>query len=671
METNLTLEVAQLLLSLVHAWGLDPDLDRVCEGKLGLLRPLLPVSFGMLSKGDLPPEMVYLEMSTRYFTSRAHWELSTSMTTAHLLAVIALSNTLMAMNCATFVPEQERKRRMHRPGMRSFSGWSLLSTLHCILLPDKLAAQGSKTYKRPLVEQLARRWQDQCLEVRSAAQTLLLAELNRMGSKGRKALVDSWAPFLPFKPDKAAQAGQQNPQTQQQQQQQPQQPQQQQQPPPPPPNQLQEGHAESPPTQHDEGEEEEEEGLDVKTKYIAFSLLQIAWDPLFNFDSTADLTPRRPSSHSEAKRKEATAVVLLGVIGAEFGQDIEAAATKRKASAGGEVPGRKRGSVVEGFGIAGAGNNLARCTSLALMNILLAEPTSRHPAHSAMRRAATDLIGRGFTVWEPYLDVSRVLLGLLEQCCEADKLVPSMTYGLPLTPAADACRTARNSLSLIATARPGAFITTMAREVARYNTLQQNAQTLNVNLSQMVLHRAKPEILRNVELLIDKMQNEMAELLVEVMDIVLHCLDPGHLKVKGLHEIFPAVCRFQQVSHCTQTRRIAVGARTGQLALYELRSSRCQLIPAHGSPITACAFSPDGKFLASYACNENKLCFWQTSTGMFGLGNSQTRCVKTHATAAIADVSRYNPLKLGRLIWMNNKTISLILCDGSEARYNV
>lgn len=43
------------------------------------------------------------------------------MTTAHLLAVIALANTLMSMNCATFVAEQERRRRLHRPGMRSFS----------------------------------------------------------------------------------------------------------------------------------------------------------------------------------------------------------------------------------------------------------------------------------------------------------------------------------------------------------------------------------------------------------------------------------------------------------------------------------------------------------------------------------------------------------------------
>jgi len=33
--------------------------------------------------------------------------------------------------------------------------------------------------------------------VREAAQALLLAELGRLGPKGRKALVDSWAQFLP------------------------------------------------------------------------------------------------------------------------------------------------------------------------------------------------------------------------------------------------------------------------------------------------------------------------------------------------------------------------------------------------------------------------------------------------------------------------------------------
>ncbi|KAI5705427.1 hypothetical protein M8J76_002278 [Diaphorina citri] len=389
------------------------------------------------------------------------------------------------------------------------------------------------------------------------------------------------------------------------------------------------------------------------------------------FLSISEFSFRKPSSASELKRKQTTAVVLMGVIGAEFGQDVsldtkhphlQARGTHREGE-------RRKSSVVEGFGI--GNNNLARHTSLALTHLLLAPPSPKLPAHTALRRAAIDLIGRGFTVWEAYIDVSKVLLGLLELCCEADKLVPSMTYGLPLTPAADTCRTARHALTLIASARPDGFITTMAREVARYNTLQQNAQTLNVNLSNYVLHRAKTEILRVVDLLIEKLHAEMSSLLIEVMDIILHCVDPGHLKVKPLADVFPAITRFNQVSHCPTTRRIAVGAKKGSIALYELRSSKCQMIPAHNSAISALAFSPDGKSLVSYSCGENKLSFWQTSTGMFGLGNSQTRCIKTYSTSPIAEMSRLNPMRMPKLVWINNKTVTLMLADGSETRYNI
>lgn len=336
---------------------------------------------------------------------------------------------------------------------------------------------------------------------------------------------------------------------------------------------------------------------------------------------------------------------------------------------------------------------------MALTHLLLAPPTVKLPAHTALRRAAIDLIGRGFTVWEPYLDVSKVLLGLLETCCDSSRLVPSLNYKLPLTPQADACRTARHALRLIATARPAAFITTMAREVARYNTLQQNAQTISVPLTQSVLYRAKKEILQCVEMLIDKMQTEMANLLVEVMDITLHCVDSSDLKNKGLSEVCAPICKFNQISHCSATRRISVGASNGNLAIYELRQNKCQMIPAHSNPITALAFSPDGKFLVSYSCGENRLSFWQTSTGkldlnfhrnelslidsssqfhfnssnagMFGLGQSQTRCIKGYSTAPIPDVARLNPMRLAKLIWINNRTVTLMLADGSETRFNV
>lgn len=56
-------------------------------------------------------------------------------------------------------------------------------------------------------------------------------------------------------------------------------------------------------------------------------------------------------------------------------------------------------------------NNLARLTSMALSHLLLAPPSPKLPAHIPLRRAAIDLIGRGFTVWAPFLDISKVLLG--------------------------------------------------------------------------------------------------------------------------------------------------------------------------------------------------------------------------------------------------------------------
>lgn len=52
--------------------------------------------------------------------------------------------------------------------------------------------------------------------------------------------------------------------------------------------------------------------------------------------------------------------------------------------------------------------------------------------------------------------------------------------------------------------------------MARYNSMQQNTQTMNLAMSNSVLHRAKAEILNIMEHLIEKMHSEMTELLVEV-----------------------------------------------------------------------------------------------------------------------------------------------------------
>ena len=87
-----------------------------------------------------------------------------------------------------------------------------------------------------------------------------------------------------------------------------------------------------------------------------------------------------------------------------------------------------------------------------------------------------------------------------------DRWVPSHKYGLPLTPSGDSCRTSRLALRQIALVRPQAVVTSVAKEVARYNNLATNAQALNVNIAQHVLTRSKAEILHLVELLIAKVR---------------------------------------------------------------------------------------------------------------------------------------------------------------------
>ncbi|KAK7819071.1 hypothetical protein U0070_002383, partial [Myodes glareolus] len=178
----------------------------------------------------------------------------------------------------------------------------------------------------------------------------------------------------------------------------------------------------------------------------------------------------------------------------------------------------------------------------ALTFLLLQPPSPKLPPHSTIRRTAIDLIGRGFTVWEPYMDVSAVLMGLLELCADAEKQLANITMGLPLSPAADSARSARHALSLIATARPPAFITTIAKEVHRHTALAANTQSQQ-SIHTTTLARAKGEILRVIEILIEKMPTDVVDLLVEVMDIIMYCLEGSLVKKKGLQECFPAICR--------------------------------------------------------------------------------------------------------------------------------
>uniref|UniRef100_A0A4W5JN58 Uncharacterized protein n=1 Tax=Hucho hucho TaxID=62062 RepID=A0A4W5JN58_9TELE len=160
--------------------------------------------------------------------------------------------------------------------------------------------------------------------------------------------------------------------------------------------------------------------------------------------------------------------------------------------------------------------------------------------------------------------------------------------------------------------------------------MQANSQSQQ-NVHTTSLGRAKTEIVRVIDILIEKMPTDVVDLLVEVrlavqdpelmaayfevMDIIMYCIEGSLVKKKGLNECFPAICKFYMVGYCDRSHRIAVGARQGSVALYDVRTGKCQNIHGHKGPITAVSFAPDGRYLATYSNADSHISFWQVCWG--------------------------------------------------------
>ena len=141
------MEVAQLLLSLLHGWFLDEDLDHVCRSRLGLSKPKTPVCYGLLSRSGgqkfcfvfnlmnfynfhflLREGHMMLMLPTwpkdhrvDHFTSRGHWAISSPLTTNHLLTIVSLTNTLMSMNSAAFADGKIMRQPLPRYWRQTFT----------------------------------------------------------------------------------------------------------------------------------------------------------------------------------------------------------------------------------------------------------------------------------------------------------------------------------------------------------------------------------------------------------------------------------------------------------------------------------------------------------------------------------------------------------------------
>ena len=83
--------------------------------------------------------------------------------------------------------------------------------------------------------------------------------------------------------------------------------------------------------------------------------------------------------------------------------------------------------------------------------------------NSISKRTAVELLGRGFHVWEPFLEPATVLLALMEMTINYEMVEPLFNTKVMVSPSAELCRASHRALCQIARSKPNVFITTIGK----------------------------------------------------------------------------------------------------------------------------------------------------------------------------------------------------------------
>ncbi len=140
------------------------------------------------------------------------------------------------------------------------------------------------------------------------------------------------------------------------------------------------------------------------------------WAGKLQTPKSEDMTDWDSFSPTPSQQQQSTALIILGMIGAEFHEGSSTPHSRRKASqdAGGEGKG-------EAVDVMDPG--VARKTGKALQRVLLEKPHAKCPLHSNLRCSAAELLGRGFQLWEKYIDIPQVSM-FLHTYVRTSQLIP-------------------------------------------------------------------------------------------------------------------------------------------------------------------------------------------------------------------------------------------------------
>ncbi|CDW82512.1 wd g-beta repeat-containing protein [Stylonychia lemnae] len=113
--------------------------------------------------------------------------------------------------------------------------------------------------------------------------------------------------------------------------------------------------------------------------------------------------------------------------------------------------------------------------------------------------------------------------------------------------------------------------------------------------------------------------------LIQLTQILLKCLDPNELALrKNSHKIISVILSimvkmFPMVAFHHESQRLAVGTHDGPIAIYDVRTSaKWKILEGHSGNVTCLSFDSKGNLLASYSAVDLTLRLWKVgNTGFF------------------------------------------------------
>ncbi|KAJ3221958.1 hypothetical protein HK099_002858 [Clydaea vesicula] len=227
--------------------------------------------------------------------------------------------------------------------------------------------------------------------------------------------------------------------------------------------------------------------------------------------------------------------------------------------------------------------------------------------------AATEIIGRGFATFEPFINGSSILRTLIQLTGLSSSIKESSNTGSPtkesqpvlhgtlnsnnLMLSNQLMKTARQAVVQIATVNGGLFASTVTLDLS-------HSKSASERMKPLIIYPHLPQIVESIVKSLDPNTPFLRDTLQPL----------ATLNLSELVRIYP------MISFHAGTQRLAVGTQNGQIVTYDLRTASrlCVLEQGNNKAVSAVSISKDGKLIVTFCIQENCVRFFQPTGSIFG-----------------------------------------------------